>query len=61
MAIEIHIGLFIWEVINEAVDIDGDINTVDISGRMREVVRLDGSKRYRRESFLFSKGAFWFH
>ena len=35
---EIHIGLFVWEIIDEMVDIDGDINTVDTSGRTRKVI-----------------------
>ena len=40
------------------VGIDGDIDAVDTSGRMRKVIRLGGSKGYRGKSFLFSEGAF---
>ena len=58
---EIHISLFIQEVIDEVVGMDGDIDAVDTSRRMRKVIQLGGCERYRRESFLFRKGAFWFH
>ena len=40
------------------VGIDGDIDTVDTSRGMREVIQLGGSEGYRGESFLFSEGAF---
>ena len=38
LAGEIGIGLFVWEVIDKAMGIDGDVNAVDADGRMREVI-----------------------
>ena len=61
LAGKICIGLFIWEIIDMVVSIDGDIDTVDTGGGMRKVVQLSGCKGYSRKGFLLSKGGFWFH
>ena len=61
MAGKICVGLFIWEIIDKVVSIDGDIDTVDIGGKMRKVIQLSGCKGYSRKGFLLSKGGFWFH
>ena len=55
MARKIYIGLFVWEVIDEAMGIDGDINTVDADGRTRKVIRLDCCDGHRRKVFLINK------
>ena len=61
LARKICIGLFIREVVDEAVSIDRDINTVDTSRRTWKITQLSGCEGHRGKGFLFSEGSFWFH
>ena len=59
LAEEICVELFIQEVVDEAMGIDGDVNAVDANGGMREIIQLSGCDGHWRENFLFNERRCW--
>ena len=48
--------MFIGKVIDEAMGIDGNVNTMDSDGGVGEIIQLGGSNGHGREDFLYDKG-----
>ena len=44
--------MFIWEVVDKAMSIDGDVNTVDTSVGAGKIIQLDGCDGHRGKGFL---------